>query len=131
LSRRVPAPPAVRPRVAHSGASGLNYMSCDSPIERLRITDYVDKDGVVRGMTFEDKEIVGPAVLAPIGEGTRVSGCMFPHPPSAFVWEIPAGTTKYGLVGLVDCTFHRCTFSATIGFAVDPEQAKAMGAGMN
>jgi len=100
-------------------------------MEKVRITDHADVAGIVRGQTFEDKEIVGPAVLVPVGEGNNLSGCLFPSPSESFLWETPAGLQKFGAVYLVDCTFHRCTFGPTIGLAVAPEQAQAMRAGLN
>jgi hypothetical protein len=48
----------VPARVAHSRARGLDYTSCDAPMEKLRITDYVDEEGVIRG------KVPGPDLAA-------------------------------------------------------------------
>jgi hypothetical protein len=86
----------------------------------VKIADLAGKDGFIRGRTFEDRTIVGPAVLVVVSGG-GMHDCSFPNAPvEQFVWLLPDHPVL-GPIGLVDCTFRRCTFDGTVGFAGNAE----------
>lgn len=81
-------------------------------MEVTRIADVVGIDSTVRDATFENTLLVGPAVLAPIGNVT-ISDCSFggdPGAPDALFIEVPEGKRVMGVVALVNVTFRRCRF---------------------
>jgi hypothetical protein len=79
----------------------------------------VDRDeGAIRDKTFDGCEINGPAVVAPTD--CNFDGCTFNGDPEALMWEVPQGTRRIGLVGLVRCQFRNCTFT-DIGMAGTPK----------
>lgn len=83
----------------------------------FRIVDLVDEGSdLIMGRTFEDCTIYGPAVLAPLNQLTFERNT-FEATPDALFWVIAEDRNQLvGAIGLIDCTFRRCTFRG-IGIA--------------
>jgi hypothetical protein len=86
--------------------------------ELVRIADEAQNSWIV-GQTFEEKEIVGPAVLVPAGEFNFEDNAI-PGPIEHFVWLLPDHPI-FGPIGVRDCTFRRCTFQPSVGIAGDQQ----------
>jgi hypothetical protein len=82
-------------------------------------------DWRIRNRTFEDVEIVGPAVCAMIS-GVSLDGCTFEESAEMVFWEAPDHGV-IGLVGLESCTFRNCRFRgvAFLGVAEDVQEWRA------
>lgn len=87
----------------------------------VRLTDLTVTDDVIRGVTFENCTLVGPAVVVVMG-GT-LSGCVFEGPTDALFW--PIGTRRHviGAVGLSDCTLVGCRFQRIAVAYTDEQEA--------
>jgi len=88
----------------------------------IYLTDLLNKrerPPKLEGFTFTRCQIRGPVVVYPMG-GT-ISGCHFHNDAEAMLYEVPEGSTKVGIVGLVDCTFTDCDIES-VGFAGTPAQ---------
>lgn len=68
-----------------------------------------DQDAIIRGRSFEDCTIYGPAVLAPIGERSEFRDSTWESSLDATLWEIPEGK-RVGAIGIDGCAFRRCRF---------------------
>lgn len=76
----------------------------------FRIVDLVENDDLIKGRTFEDCTIYGPAVLAPLDRMTFEQNT-FEADMEALLWEIPEDRQRVlGAIGLSNCTFRRCNF---------------------
>ena len=77
----------------------------------LAIKDQADADGTVRDRTFEDCEIVGPAMIVPVGPNNTVADC-------AGQWADLGTALRAGLsedvVLVIGCTFRRCSFASDV-----------------
>jgi len=98
----------------------------DKPQEHYRevvqIADLADERGMVRGRTFIDCFVLGPAVLAPLRHAHFV-GSRFDIPEGqidAMLWEVPESTIKVGIIGLTNVSFTGCEFRH-IGIAGTPK----------
>lgn len=69
----------------------------------------------VRGKTFTDCLIEGPAVMAVMGGTTFESCAMGTTSDTDNLLYKPQGTKLAGVVGMADCTFVRCRF-VQVGF---------------
>jgi hypothetical protein len=97
--------------------------------QTLRLTDLAVVDDVIEGVTFENCELVGPAVLALL-EGTRFSGNTFAVPSLASALWAPQGQdTIVGAIGLRACTVIGCSLRR-IGLAVLPGQESILRGGI-
>jgi len=75
----------------------------------LRLVDLVN-DGQIKGRTFEDCTIYGPAMMYTTGTGI-LTACSFDAPPDAVFVAVAEGQTMLaGPITLVDCVFRRCDF---------------------
>lgn len=87
--------------------------------EIVRIAELTVNTVVLKGLTFQNCRIIGPAVLVPLGEGS-MNHCTFDVEQGgtdAIFWEItPDREYVVGAVALVDCHFSSCTF-VSIGLA--------------
>jgi hypothetical protein len=84
----------------------------------IRIADLTVVDDVIEGVTFENCNIVGPAVIVFLGAVTmRHSG--FDGDPEGTFWDTGEREHISGAVGLKDCTIVGCRFQR-IGVAVRP-----------
>jgi hypothetical protein len=85
--------------------------------EPVRIADLAARNNVIADQTFEDQVIVGPAVLVPIGP-VNIEECTLPGPVERFIWILPPQRV-FGPIGIQNCTFRRCTFLPSVGFAAN------------
>ncbi|WP_420470404.1 hypothetical protein [Brevundimonas sp. FT23042] len=76
-------------------------------------------DAVIKGKTFTDCVIQGPAVVAVLG-GTTFDGCNMgaASDPTSLLFT-PRGPQMVGVIGLQDCRFVRCRF-VQIGYTGSP-----------
>lgn len=82
----------------------------------FRIVDLVGDEYIIRGRTFEDCTIYGPAVVVPLDQ-IAFEHNSFDGPLEAILWEIPDEKNFIvGAIGLTDCIFRRCQFRG-IGIA--------------
>jgi hypothetical protein len=89
----------------------------------IRIADLSLDQGVLRGRTFEDKVIVGPAMFVFSGAVTFDS-CKFGGAREDVVVEVPVGRRRVvGAIGLKDCVFRRCR-TVNIGLLLTDQQAR-------
>lgn len=88
----------------------------------LRITDLAVNEDVLADLTFENCNIVGPAVLAPL-DGTVISNTTWDAPDlDAVLWVIPSERLNIlGAIGLLRCTLVGCRFQR-IGIAIPEAQ---------
>ncbi len=79
----------------------------------LRLVDIPRTGFSIKGRTFENCDIFGPAIMAPVSK-SMIVGCAFqtelPGVWSPVLWPIPDDATVIGVIGLVDCTFKNCRF---------------------
>jgi hypothetical protein len=76
----------------------------------VRLADLVsERDAVIRDQTYEDADILGPALLLPMHSEFRK--CEWVGPFEALVWEVPDDRKGFiGTIGLSGCTFKECRF---------------------
>ncbi len=97
-------------------------------MEEVRIADQADGDGTIQGRVYEDCLINGPVVLVPVGGANEFPDCEFPWAQTDYIgspnqfWGIPPRSGGYEPVFLIDCTFRRCRFDATVQFEAPPER---------
>jgi hypothetical protein len=76
----------------------------------VKIADLVDSRSRIEDRKFEDAEILGPAVLAPL-EGVHFLNSMFEGTFESVFREVPEGQMLLGVVGLQRVIFDRCKFT--------------------
>jgi hypothetical protein len=82
---------------------------------KVKIGDCVDGEGVVRGRTFEDVQITGPAILVALGTDNRIVDCEIPYTPDQMAMVQFAGSVGGGPVVMVaGCTFRNCRFALDV-----------------
>jgi hypothetical protein len=107
--------------------SGPTPATSGASLERVNLPDLVDHfRPILRGQSFEDREIVGPAVVGLMGQGALVN-CTFTGTPEALVWVIPDPAVVIGAIAAIDCTFLRCRF-VNIAFAATADDAPKLRA---
>ena len=88
-------------------------------MQKVAIAECADGDGVVRGRSFEDCELIGPVALVLIGVDNQIVDCEFPFSPDSF------GQLRFGKrspVLLDGCTLRRCRFALDVdASALRPE----------
>jgi len=95
----------------------------------IRLTDLAVTDDVIENVTFENCEIVGPAVIILLGG--EISGCSFEGDYDAFAWRLDEDRERViGAIGLVDCHLFGCKITR-IGIGVPASQYEAMRAGFS
>ena len=75
----------------------------------VKLADEVDEKGLIEKRTYEDRVILGPAMLVPIEDVTFDSNAFVVDPKGLFV-EFPEGRPIQGGIGLRHVTFRRCEF---------------------
>ncbi len=84
------------------------------------------KTNVISDTRFEQCRLVGPAVIALLGDSSLI-GCDLPGPFEAFFWEIPAEREMvFGAVAFVNCEFVGCRFDDSVGLAGPRELGEAL-----
>jgi hypothetical protein len=76
----------------------------------VKIADLADSRSLIEDRKFEDCEILGPAVLAPL-EGVHFLNSQFEGPFESVFREVPEGVSLRGVVGLRRVIFDRCEFT--------------------
>lgn len=95
------------------------------------IADLARKDIELKGKTFEDCQIFGPAIIAPYYGSWPFYKCTWAEDdPDNLLWEGILSREKYvGVIGIeTDCTFRRCHF-VRVGILVNEETYKRLKAG--
>jgi len=97
----------------------------------VRVADLTVNTDHIEGYQFSNCRIVGPAILALLGDVTLV-GSSFDAPGlDAIFWEVnPERGVVVGAVGVRDCTFSNCAFEM-IGIAGPPDMRAALEQGFN
>lgn len=91
----------------------------------VRLTDLAVTQEILDGLTFENCLILGPAVVAPMGE-TVIEGSTFHGTAEGMYWPVsPDRGVVIGAIGLNNCKFTRCRFER-VGFAGPPELLDAL-----
>jgi hypothetical protein len=76
----------------------------------IRLVDLIyDEQYEVKGKTFEDCVIFGPALIAFVPPG-NISDCTWRGDPDSLFIEVVPKERAIGIVGIKDCTFRRCRF---------------------
>lgn len=97
--------------------SGDHYRSTT-----LRITELTVTSDLLEGLTFENCQIIGPAVLALL-DGNQIVNCGFEGTLEGIIWEVPESREQvYGAIGVRNCLFSGCQFTR-IGLAAPPAVA--------
>jgi hypothetical protein len=75
----------------------------------VRLSELVnERDAVISGQAWEDADVLGPAVVVPLGT-TVLDQCEWMGEPDAVLWEIPADRQEViGGIALEDCVLRRC-----------------------
>lgn len=97
--------------------------------EPVRLADLTVNTDFIRGVTFENCQILGPAVLAPVGK-TSIVHCQFDAGSfESFAWPFPNDREQLiGAIGAEDCRFFRCLF-VMVGLAVAESKLEDTRAG--
>lgn len=77
----------------------------------VRLASLTVNTNVLNGLTFQNCQIIGPAVLIPLGQ-TQILHCTWDAPlVEAVFWEIPPErSVVVGAIAAADCTFSSCLF---------------------
>lgn len=70
----------------------------------IRLTDLANPNRVIRGRTFEDCDIYGPGVMAPVGVGV-FHECTFDGPDALIMTD---NSKVIGPIAVEECVFRRC-----------------------
>jgi hypothetical protein len=92
--------------------SALSLSAC--AVTRLEIKEQADAEGTIRGRTFEDCDLLGPAILVPIGSGNTVTDCVYEAFPLRTYYSRTPSTPVFLVI---ECTFRRCTFATDVDAA--------------
>lgn len=86
----------------------------------VRLSELAVVSDMLRGLTFENCTIHGPAVMLPL-EGTSIQNCTFDGTAEGLIWVLEEGRQMIiGAIGVQECSFFGCRFQG-IGLAVRPE----------
>lgn len=95
--------------------------------QTVRLADLASLDDVLTELTFENCEIVGPAVVVLLGD-TKVTDCHWTGDPDAVLWPAHGREQVVGAIGLRDCTITGCQFFR-VGMLVPDDQLPIVRAG--
>jgi len=106
--------PAQQPAASRPLSSGILY-GTHVRGESFRLVDLLISDYVIRGRTFENCTIYGPAIIAP--RRVDFDHCTFdsdPDDPEQMLWLVPDDRDIVrGVIGIEDCSFRECIFPAS------------------
>lgn len=91
--------------------------------QMIRLSDLTVTEDIIRGVTFENCTLVGPAVVVLLGT-TSLQRATIDGDTEGALWPIGARERVLGAIGLADCVVVGCRFQR-IGFAV-PETQEAI-----
>jgi hypothetical protein len=87
----------------------------------IRIANETNEPGrpIIKGRTFKDADIWGPALIAPMDNNCAFVNCGFEGDVKSLFWEIEPNQLLIGVVGLQACEFINCNFKgiAIVGTA--------------
>jgi hypothetical protein len=95
--------------------------------QTLRLGDLAALDDVIDGLTIENCEIHGPAVVALLGN-TRVTGCEWSGDADGIIWPAHGRDQVVGAIGLKDCVITDSRFFR-VGVLVPDDQMASARAG--
>ena len=95
--------------------------------QSVQLTNLAALEDLIDGYTFENCEIVGPAVVVLLGQ-TRVTGCHWAGDADAIIWPAHGREQVVGAIGLKDCVLTDCELFR-IGILVPDEQMGAVRTG--
>lgn len=95
--------------------------------QTVRLAELAALDDVLTGMTFENCEVVGPAVVVLLGD-TKVSDCHWTGDVDAVLWPAHGREHVIGAIGLQDCVITGCQFFR-VGIFVPDKQLPTVLAG--
>ena len=87
----------------------------------VRLSDLAVTQDTIERVTFENCTLVGPSVIALLGE-SRIEGGSWDGAPEAFLWPIGDRRHVLGAIGLVSCSLIGCRFER-IGLAYPDDQS--------
>lgn len=82
----------------------------------VRLADLTVINDIITGVTFENCEIVGPAIIALLGK-TSLEHSGIDGDTESVLWDVGDREHVIGAIGLMDCTVVGCRLQR-IGFAV-------------
>jgi hypothetical protein len=95
--------------------------------QSVRLSDLAITDDVLERLTFENCDIVGPAVVVLLGD-TRVADCRWTGDADAVLWPAHGRQQVVGAIGLRNCLVTGCRFHR-VGILVADDQLPAIRAG--
>ena len=94
--------------------------------EYVYIADLALKEAIVRGWTFEECEIYGPAIIATLGNTIIDNPTWIANSMDDVIWEVSENRVDHiGVIGLDGCRFLDCTF-VRVGYLTTPVAASRM-----
>lgn len=97
----------------------------------VRLTDLAVTHDLIEEVTFENCTLVGPAVIALLGEGTFRDSA-FDGDPDGVLWPLGDRRHVIGAVGLLNCTVIGCRLQRIgLAYAADQEEAIRAGFGLS
>jgi len=115
------------PRQAKPGASASELASNYISGRTVRLTDLVPDlpaAPVIRGKTFENCDILGPAVVVSKMSSLYESTFIFGEKERDVFIETPSNDELHGVIGLERCVFRECIF-LRVGFIAPKDQIDA------
>jgi hypothetical protein len=95
--------------------------------QTVRLADLAVAHDVLERLTFENCDVVGPAVIVLLGK-TQVTECRWTGEPEAVLWPAHGREQVVGAIGLRNCLITGCRFHR-VGILVTDDQAPAIRAG--
>lgn len=91
----------------------------------LRLTDLTVHEDLLDDVTFFNCQIIGPAVIVPLGE-TEISNCGWDGDFDSVIWPLSSSRERIiGAVGLNNCRVFNCRLTR-IGLAVAESQLETV-----
>lgn len=108
---------------------GLSKLSMPKELTTGTSVRLADFGSIITDQTFEDCEILGPAILAPRGSGGFYN-CGWEGDADSLFWELPTGERIVGATVAENCVFTRCRF-VNVGIAGTKDDIDRMRAGFS
>lgn len=90
----------------------------------VKLPELAVVDDLLEDLTFENCQIIGPAVIIGLGD-TEINSCTFEGPPEAFLWPISDDrVAAIGAIGLKNCRLYGCKLTR-IGVVVKDADMEA------